>query len=225
MECSPIDRKDRDVESVCDDEHKIKANVCADKLWFVGRRSRKYPENEPELEKHCKQTANLIACVKDYTDVCGKETHKQLANVMLFTVKQIDKNYCTKSTKKQELMSFSACGNQIRDQSNKCMDQFMVELGKSNAFETRMKVPHACCAFHELKACIMSSARKARMCSEKSMDNYEKYITSMAGNTLSLMCTDYEEDSDKCQHLPHLPKGAKYSKAPSVIDGFGRILD
>ncbi|XP_054163719.1 uncharacterized protein LOC128961498 [Oppia nitens] len=221
----PMSKKDKDVDLMCDDIHKTKANACADKLWFVGHRSRKYPENEPELEKHCKETANLIKCVKDYTDVCGNEVHRQLANVMLYTVKTLDRSYCTKSSKKTELMSFSVCGNHIRDQSNKCMDQFMIALGKSSAYTTKLKVPHACCAFHNLKSCIMSSAFNDNKCNEKTVDLYEKYISSMASNTVNMMCSDYEEDSDKCQHLPHLPKGTKYSKALSVIDGFGSILD
>ena len=53
----------------CSREAKARADTCADKLWFVGRKSRKYPENEFELQKHCKQTTNLIKCVKHFTDM------------------------------------------------------------------------------------------------------------------------------------------------------------
>ena len=145
IESSPIQyRKEKALNVGCTSEAKSTANTCAEKLWFVGRKSRKYPETDPELQKHCKQTSILIKCVKDYTDLCGNELHKQLANVMLFSVRTHDKSYCTKSGKKQEFMSLGVCGNHIRDQTSKCMDEFLVMLGKANAFESKFKVPNAC---------------------------------------------------------------------------------
>ena len=141
--CSPVQRREiRDPG--CSRDAKRMADICADKLWFVGRKSRKYPENEWELQKHCKQTTNLIKCVKDFTDLCANEGQRQLANVMLFTMRVNDKSYCTKAAKSRELMSLGVCGNQIREQTDKCMDVFLLLLGKSNAYETRFKVPHAC---------------------------------------------------------------------------------
>ena len=81
-------------------------------------------------------------------------------------------------------------------------------------------------AFHQMKACIMKSAQESdqRLCSEKSVENLEKYINTMSGNTLNLMCADYDEDSDKCKQLPNLPKGVKFSKPLTIIEGFGKIL-
>ncbi|CAG2172194.1 unnamed protein product [Oppiella nova] len=210
----------------CDVESRKKADACADKLWFVGRNSRKYPETSQQMQKHCKQTNALIRCAKDYTDSCAKGVQKQLANVMLFTAKTNQKSYCSKASKREEVLSFASCGNAIRDPSSTCMDTFLVNLGKANAMESKFKVPHACCAFHGLKSCIMRAARDKGSpdCVDKKMENYEKYINAMAGNTLNLMCTDYEEDSDKCSKLPPLPTGAKYSKAPTIMVGFGNLL-
>jgi hypothetical protein len=134
----------RNHEIKCDEENRIKADVCAEKLWFVGRKSRKYPENEVQMQKYCKQTTNLIKCVKDYTDQCGKEVQKQLANVMLYTVKVNQKSYCNKAAKRDEVISMSSCANSIRDQSSACMDKFLTDLGKSNTMATKHKVPEAC---------------------------------------------------------------------------------
>jgi len=96
------------------------------------------------MQKHCKQTSNLIRCVKDFTDQCGKEVQKQLANVMLYTVKTVDKSYCSKSVKREELISMSSCANSIRDKTNDCMEKFMTGLGKANICEPKMKVPNTC---------------------------------------------------------------------------------
>ena len=82
------------------------------------------------MTKHCKETTELIACVKDHTNRCGNELQKQLANVMLFTMKTNDKLYCSKSAKRQEFLSFGVCANKIRDQSNKCMEKFAVNARK-----------------------------------------------------------------------------------------------
>jgi len=210
----------------CDGETRKKANVCAEKLWFVGKGSRHYPENMQQLQKFCKQTTGLIKCVKDYTDVCGKGIQKQLANVMLYTVKMNQKSYCTKPSKKDEVISLSSCGNAIREQSNVCMENFLTGLGKANSVEAKHKVPQACCAFHELKSCIMKSGRTkgSPSCGDKELENLERYINAMAGNTLNLMCSEYDEESDKCTQLPPLPKDVKFSKPPSIIVGFGQLL-
>ncbi len=134
----------RNHEIKCNEENRIKADVCAEKLWFVGRKSRKYPENEVQMQKYCKQTINLIKCVKDYTDQCGKEIQKQLANVMLYSVKANQKSYCNKAAKRDEVISMSMCANSIRDESSACMDKFLTDLAKSNEVETKYKIPEAC---------------------------------------------------------------------------------
>jgi hypothetical protein len=73
----------------------------------------------------------------------------------------------------------------------------------------------------------MKSARDkdTAACGDRQLDNFEKYINAMAGNTLNLMCTDYEEDSDKCSQLPPLPKNSTFVKPPTIIVGFGQLLE
>lgn len=138
-------RKPSAAQVKCDDQSRKKADSCADKLWFVGKNSRKYPESDSQMQKHCKQTLNLIKCAKDYTDSCAKGVQKQLANVMLYTAKMNQKSYCAKLNKREEVISFASCGNAIRDESSVCMDQFLMDLGKANSVEeSKHKVPHAC---------------------------------------------------------------------------------
>ena len=81
-------------------------------------------------------------------------------------------------------------------------------------------------SFHELKQCIVRSAHNlhSEQCSEHSMESLEKYLNALSINTLNLMCNEYEEDSDKCQSIPKLSKGVKYSRALNIIEGFGNIL-
>jgi hypothetical protein len=73
----------------------------------------------------------------------------------------------------------------------------------------------------------MKSAQNAgnNICGHKKCDDFEKYINSMSGNTLNLMCGEYEEDSDKCEKLPSLSKSTKFSKPPTIIVGFGQLLE
>jgi len=145
MVCGIVKNKNKKNPKIkCDDQSQANADNCADKLWFVGKNSRKYPESEPQMLKHCKQTLNLIKCVKDFTDQCGQGVQKQLANVMLYTVKMNQKSYCTKSSKREEVISFSSCGNSIREATNKCMESFLNGLGKANSAESKYKVPQAC---------------------------------------------------------------------------------
>ena len=141
MVCSPVREKK---SSDCSKEVIEKANTCAEKLWFAGRHSRRFPESSEQLTKHCKETTELIKCVKDVTDRCGNEMHRHLANAMLFTMKSTEKTYCSKAVKQKEFLSLGVCGNHIRDQSSKCMDRFLLSLGKANRYDNRYKIPYSC---------------------------------------------------------------------------------
>lgn len=129
----------------CDDENRKKADLCAEKLWFTGRNARKFPESDEQMQKHCKQTLNLIKCCKDYTDSCAKGVQKQLANVLLYTQKMNQKSYCSKAHKRDEVVQFASCGNSIKQDASHCLDSFLDDLGKAKAVkEAKLRVPHAC---------------------------------------------------------------------------------
>jgi len=207
----------------CDEDSRSIANDCGEKLFFVGRNSRLYPESGPHLDSFCRETTNLMSCVTDFTNACRQGLHRSMTNVMIATVRVNQRNYC--SAKRQELLDMSKCGNAIRGQSANCMDLFLANLGRANVAVKRHRVPHGCCAFYELKACIIRAANRmpGHICNEQRLEHLERYINSMAGNTLNMMCGEYDEDSDKCKRLPPLPTG-NIRPAPDIFSGFGKLI-
>jgi len=190
----------------------------------VGRNSRPYPTSEQQLDHYCRETTDLMSCVTDFTNVCRDGLHKSMSNVMISTVRVNQRNYC--SAKRHEILAMSTCGNAVRGHSTACMDNFLLNLGRANAAAKRHRVPHGCCAYYELKACIMRAARHVggQVCNHRNLEHLERYINSMAGNTLNMMCGEYEEESDKCSRLPPLPTGAHIRPAPDIFSGFGRLI-
>ncbi|KAH9403293.1 hypothetical protein TYRP_015176 [Tyrophagus putrescentiae] len=213
----------------CNEEALKKADLCGEKLFFVGKNARTFPTTEPDTEKYCTNTQNLVHCVKRYTDRCSRnELQKNLANVMLYTVRSHHKAVCGSRSKRGQMVTMSRCANSIRRKSTSCMDKMLVEFGQAMGLkESNNRVPYACCAFHKMRTCILRAAERAgrEVCSEKATDIFEQYIASMAGNTLQLMCNDYDSESDRCEAVKRLSYDPKRAKTPeSLLKAFGDLL-
>jgi len=78
-----------------------------------------------------------------------------------------------------------------------------------------------------MRHCITNAAEKAGkdICTPKAIDIFEQYIGSMAGNTLELMCSEYDSESDKCASVKKLTFDTKKAKTPkSILNAFGDLL-
>ena len=128
----------------CSENSRKKANICGEKLFFAGQHSRPYPQTDQQLSKYCGETTELVKCVAQYTDNCRKGIHRPTSSVMLSTIRRNQRTYCLRSTKRQELLSLASCGNAIRDESTKCMDQFLLVLGQASFAERTFKIAHGC---------------------------------------------------------------------------------
>ena len=72
-----------------------------------------------------------------------------------------------------------------------------------------------------MKACILRATRSVRdgRCTEQRIASYERHMNAMAGNTLNLMCGEFDGDSDRCSRLPPIPSVGE--PAQSIFAGFG----
>lgn len=78
-----------------------------------------------------------------------------------------------------------------------------------------------------MRNCISGAADKANrdICNPKATEIFEQYIGNMAGNTLELMCSEYDADSDKCVSIKGMPFDPKKAKPPkSLLEAFGDLL-
>ena len=78
-----------------------------------------------------------------------------------------------------------------------------------------------------MRSCIMASVDKAgkETCNGKATETFEQYIANMAGNTLELMCSEYDSESDRCASVKKNQFDAKKAKTPiSLLQAFGDLL-
>lgn len=78
-----------------------------------------------------------------------------------------------------------------------------------------------------MRFCILNAAEKAgsETCNRKATEIFDQYIGSMAGNTLELMCTDFDSDSDRCLTVKKKPFDREDTKTPqSLLHAFGDLL-
>jgi len=138
--------KNGDSKIVCNRAGREKADLCGEKLFFVGRNARMFPTTESESEKYCSQTLRLVQCVQKYTDKCSRnEVSKNLSNVMMYTVRSHHKGMCGSKGKRGQMMTMSKCANAIRKKSAVCMEKMLVEFGQAIGLEeSRFRVPYAC---------------------------------------------------------------------------------
>ena len=131
---------------VCNQAGLAKADLCGEKLFFVGKNARLFPTNEPEADKYCSQTLNLVQCVKRFTEKCARnELQRSLANVMLYTVRSHHKSVCGTKSKKGQLIVMSKCANSIRKKSTECMNRMLQEFGNALGLrEAKNRIPYAC---------------------------------------------------------------------------------
>ena len=79
-------------------------------------------------------------------------------------------------------------------------------------------------SFFQLKTCVLKSTKRQSKCTQTKRQQLERYIDAMAGNTVNLICGQYDQDSDRCMRLPALPSGPQIYRATDIINGFGRLL-
>lgn len=131
---------------VCNAAGLEKADLCGEKLFFVGKNARLFPNSDASAEKYCSQTSNLVQCVKRYTDKCSlNDIQRNLANVMLYTVRSHHKSVCGSKTKRTQLVTIAKCANSIRKKSSECMNKMLIEFGQALALkESKNRVPYGC---------------------------------------------------------------------------------
>ena len=71
----------------------------------------------------------------------------------------------------------------------------------------------------------MEVVNAAPNCDAKASEQFDHYVTQMAGNSIQLMCTEYDADSDKCGRVLKLAFVKKDVKVPSsLIKAFGNLF-
>ncbi|CAG2172136.1 unnamed protein product, partial [Oppiella nova] len=144
---------------------------------------------------------------------------KQIAGVLLYTVKGAVKQFCKKKTRQLDnLLKAGACSNAANTQVNKCYTKLIDKyLGIQNSQDDKKKMPWLCCSFYEILECIPRDVQGVKKCTPIAVDSMLGFIRSMTGNIIDMFCSDYTEGSDKCEKLVSVHSGSA-TRAPVDVE-------
>ncbi len=66
------------------------------------------------------------------------------------------------------------------------------------------------------KQCYFEGGRNVNECTESNLEIIDRFVDSIAGNSLNLLCTEFD-NSDKCLKLEKLPKNKNAIKYKSFF--------
>lgn len=146
---------------------------------------------------------------------CNKGAQKQLTSILLYSIKNVLKNYCSKKSKDKRklpiLLKVAKCWNENLGPINKCWRHFQDKLTDAMSLESRHRIPLMCCEFYVTKNCLIDSLTPA--CPDQ-VDEVQNSIENVSGNMIDAICGDYTDSSDKCSTLPkpaHVKPTKKWS--------------
>ena len=178
------------------------------------------------------ETKALVKNVESYIKKCTKSLSKQLFSVYIFTIKSQLNQLCKKDSKRrQEMLESSKCVNSAKQAFAQCVDRTIDHLQRIKLVDDNKKIPHLCwsvamnnlifqgnylwvCSseYHDNKACNAEGARKSGQCTEENLEAIDRFVDSVAGNSLNLLCGDFQEVTDKCKNIGKLPQNVKNPK-------------
>lgn len=158
--------------------------------------------------------------VTNYVVNCLPEYATKTANILVYTTRAQTKQLCNKPSKRlSNLLEAAQCANDAITGFQSCNLRFIdALLGAETVKSHKLRLPIACCNFHEMKKCFWDKGQDYAKCNDQKLANIDKFVEALTGNLLGVVCSDYDEDSDKCAKVvdeltPKRPKGVRRPKS------------
>lgn len=153
----------------------------------------------------------MINFLDNFISSCYTSEVKDLAKIMVFSVKNAIKQFCKKKTKKlADLLAVTPCINRNL-RHGPCYTQFLNATRNVQFLSNdKIKMPHMCCQYAFMTRCIENELQ-ALECARRGTDTIMDFINSVVGNMASVACGEWSEASDKCDSLGAMPKTKKTS--------------
>jgi hypothetical protein len=82
---------------------------------------------------------------------------------------------------------------------------------------------------HELQKCFHDESTKYKVCTEEKIENSLRFLDSIQGNMISILCSNSDDSSDTCDKLvyPKRPKNIRRTKSivMPIVDILNSIKD
>ncbi|XP_054152482.1 uncharacterized protein LOC128951258 [Oppia nitens] len=195
------------VQLTCNKSSERTADTMFGHMVGYGNNSRRFPENDDEMQKYCSAQLADLKVLENYTKRCKKGLPKQFFAIMMYTLKSNVNRMCKRNSKKgMEFMVGSKCFNKATFELEKCHNVFIDHLQGVLTVDDKLKIPHTCCEYYSFRQCLTERAKNVDICGDKDLQTLDEFVESTTSNALNFFCGDYADDSDKCDKLGKPPK-------------------
>lgn len=117
-----------------------------------------------------------------------------------------------------EQLESNQCLNAGKALFEKCNEDFINALHEIDTYKSdKDKIPLICCNFFNVKKCFWDNGKKVSKCNDKRIITSEKFLDALSGNIVDVLCTEYDEGSDRCDKMiaktPPKPENVTSAKA------------
>ncbi|KAH9517921.1 hypothetical protein DERF_008537 [Dermatophagoides farinae] len=174
------------------------------KLMTIGQRI--WPESYQDSKKFCIESRRLHDKINQYKNRCSIGTAKQFTSVIIYSIQRAHKTYCPKQANKKVINFFKAqsCTNRVMNQTTKCLNHYIDQLQAIIRAPIVKQIPHVCCQYFEMLKCFDKEYEKIPNCSE-SAEIFNNFVRQIFDDIVNLSCQDYNESTDRCEHLGQPP--------------------
>ncbi|XP_054155161.1 uncharacterized protein LOC128953673 [Oppia nitens] len=175
------------------------------RMLTFGNSGRKFPESATHVSKYCDDTKTAISKIEKLNKNCMKGLVKQVLSVTTYSAKKTFGQLCRQksgpSKRMQEMLEAAKCLNKASDEIQRCYNITIDHFFSLKSVDDKVKIPMACCAYHKKNHCMSKLSDKVNTCSEKQVDIAIRFIESISGSSLNLVCAEYNDSSDKCDQF------------------------
>lgn len=128
---------------------------------------------------------------------------KNVLQVTIYSIKRSQKSLCRAKPSK-DMHKFVAAGNCVNSGRNtfrKCLRSTVQNIYSIKLIEPKKRVPLICCEIVRAKGCLMRAAKKVPQCTDENINTIQDRFNHVSMNTMDIACGDYNEDTDKCDHI------------------------
>ncbi|CAG2113487.1 unnamed protein product [Medioppia subpectinata] len=162
------------------------------------------PETLPELRAYCNLYGKNFPFILGYFKNCVGPFSRAVAKVIMFSVRKQQDLACRPgkpSRQARELMAAGGCANKAREGIRVCNKQLVDALLGTKLAPIKSRIPMTCCHSNAYRMCLRDTTEDTVGCTAHTVDWAEKFVLKIMGSSISLVCGEYFEESDKCHKL------------------------
>ena len=110
----------------CDQEDARKIDEIVSRIHTYGRTDN-FPLTVAEAKPFCKDRIAWVARMEDYKNACLKQQPKQIASVIIYSMKTIINSYCKNphAKKMTDFLTTTGCANDAKSAYQQCNDDYI----------------------------------------------------------------------------------------------------